>query len=754
MRSVFPCCVDRILLALGVLGATLLNRSAPAAADRGDPTTAPASPAALNELYDRMEAADRRLPRDSFDPQAIIESVGRDPHKLFEWVRTNTVLLPYRGALRGSAGVLMDRGGSSLDRALLLAELLESTGSEVRLANATLTKEQAGQLMDRLAQARTRRPGDPAGEPTPDVHQARDRVRRQADQIVKLLGDLPAGESADPARAIDALADHWWVQRHDTTGKWIDLDLDGLSIGKPARTIAFTARAARLPLEARDFHEVQVRVVIEAWQGGRLNTQTVLSQSFRPIETLGRSISFTHFAGKSVGGVVDANAASAAAIKRFEEALAKQEIFVPTLLVDGRPITEASFTTAGEVDRNPKVDPSGMLAKSAGHTTGSMAGILGGGGGGAVKPTEGVLTAEWIEYEVRVPGTPPQVVRREVFDLLGPAARAAGVKAAPAVSDDDRLRRALRLAGRTHILLQPCDLSPGFLVHRSVRADLRERDLWLAMAQGGDAARAKFRVAAAKLLGRDTLTPAYALARGAMAAGEARLTYIDRPNVIQYRTWLEPTDDGGLAQRRGVDLAVTSTAALAAGAEGFRARLEQGVADTLAESLSLGPDASPLENTATVFEAAAGRAAAPAVVKPPTGAATLAALNLPPDTKARASADLAAGNVLVIAPAADHRWAWWRVDPRTGQSVGVMDNGFNGNLNERAQLDRDIAVYAEDLQAPITRDSLETATKDELWQWAKNHPNAQRMFWDLEQMQREAIGQKLMRMAQMLGARY
>ena len=40
-------------------------------------------------------------PRDTFDPQVIVDNVGKDPAKLFEWVRDNTYLVPYRGALRG-----------------------------------------------------------------------------------------------------------------------------------------------------------------------------------------------------------------------------------------------------------------------------------------------------------------------------------------------------------------------------------------------------------------------------------------------------------------------------------------------------------------------------------------------------------------------------------------------------------------------------------------------------------------------------
>jgi hypothetical protein len=263
------CGTIALVAAVGILSGTA----------RAEPAANELNASQLNEAYEASAKAQRQIPRDTFDPQAIIETVGRDPQKLFDWVRTNTALLPYPGALRGSAGVLMDRGGSSLDRALLLAELLESTGSEVRLANATIAKEQAGQLLDHLIQGKPHSAA--TGEPTADARQARDRVRRQADQIIKALGDPPAGESGDHAGAIDALADHLWVQWHDATGKWIDLDLDGLSIGKPARTIPFTARTAKLPLDARDFHEVQVRVVIEAWQGGRLNTQTVLTQSGR-----------------------------------------------------------------------------------------------------------------------------------------------------------------------------------------------------------------------------------------------------------------------------------------------------------------------------------------------------------------------------------------------------------------------------------------------------------------------------------------
>ena len=50
----------------------------------------------------------------------------------------------------GPAGVLMDRMGNSLDRSLLLAEVLRRIGATVRLAHGTLDDKKAPELLDRL----------------------------------------------------------------------------------------------------------------------------------------------------------------------------------------------------------------------------------------------------------------------------------------------------------------------------------------------------------------------------------------------------------------------------------------------------------------------------------------------------------------------------------------------------------------------------------------------------------------------------
>jgi transglutaminase-like putative cysteine protease len=97
----------------------------------------------MDQAFDNTIAADRELSRLTFDVNAVAAKVGNDPVKLFEWVRENTFFVPYRGVLRGPSGVLMDRVGNSLDRSLLLADLLRVSGQEVRLAHARLSSAQA-----------------------------------------------------------------------------------------------------------------------------------------------------------------------------------------------------------------------------------------------------------------------------------------------------------------------------------------------------------------------------------------------------------------------------------------------------------------------------------------------------------------------------------------------------------------------------------------------------------------------------------
>lgn len=123
----------------------------------------------LDSSLRALEDGVRDAPRDRWDPEYVVAQVGRNPESLYRWVQENTSWIPYRGVLRGPTGVLMDRQGNSLDRALLLADLLRRAGHSVRLARTEIPIERAEPLLLELVAIR---PGivdlEPAaGDPDP-----------------------------------------------------------------------------------------------------------------------------------------------------------------------------------------------------------------------------------------------------------------------------------------------------------------------------------------------------------------------------------------------------------------------------------------------------------------------------------------------------------------------------------------------------------------------------------------------------------
>src|SRR6185503_2500136 len=123
-------------------GAAALNRL---------PELAPAERrTALENSLHALSDGVRNAARERWDPVYVVERVGTDPEALRRWVQLNTRWIPYRGVLRGPVGVLMDRQGNSLDRALLLVRLLAQSGHTTRLARAELPPDRAMRLLPEL----------------------------------------------------------------------------------------------------------------------------------------------------------------------------------------------------------------------------------------------------------------------------------------------------------------------------------------------------------------------------------------------------------------------------------------------------------------------------------------------------------------------------------------------------------------------------------------------------------------------------
>ena len=679
----------------------------------------------LTRLIKAFAAVDKKLPTDTYNPAGVIAQVGNDPDKLFEWVRDRTAWAPYQGKLRGVVGMLMDRTGNSLDRSLLLAALLQQTGEKVRLAHATIPAAKATELLTKvrtvappvehaapadadvskeLAQLAKDYGFDPAmadrGYKKIELeseHRLEESIRRLGDQapaLAQAIGKPAAAVEPDPAVA---LADHWWVQQ-EHNGTWIDRDVllpDATASALPltdVKTIDADA-AGNFPLPANLVHSVELRVIIESWEAGKFKEQTVMDVALRPTELFGQRIVLIH---SPLNWPSDEVTKSTDVKKRVDSMTVNQHGWMPVLRVGTQQVIQTSFTDTGVVDRHPNPDPlAGLGAAVGGKLNGAFGGFGGALGGDEPAAPVGKLTAEWIEYEIRTPGYPIRKMRRQIFDLVGPAARPAAAE--PSIGEPEQTIRGLSLLGGAEILLVPCHIAPDFVAHLTAKAMVANQPTMVSFLTTTEKDHEK----ATKQLQNLTPMPSplydLAISRHVWSRFAGDLGY-DHINVLTQR-WSPRVDadkDGALHVKlcKGFDI-VENGLALRPGskADAFTARMEQGVIDTNAEA-QLISGCGIVENTAELFDARAG--VQWLTVRKSDDAAFKDA-RISDDVRARINIDLAAGYAVVvpskpIALGDRATTGWWRVDVATGQTLGMSEIGGGASMAEYAYVVLSVAV--------------------------------------------------------------
>lgn len=695
------------------------------------------------------EASD--LPRAEFAPAALVAAVGNDPQKLFEWVRDRTWWAPYRGLLRGPKGVMLDRMGSSLDRAVLLGELLRRAGYTVRLAHAQLSEDTARQQMSKVRPipAQRRAPSasremsaqrrramaalDPRFEEAArrnaklvaqHVAASRSLVRSQADALLTAVRDASAGSAPSDSAAIAAIRDHWWVERNDG-GRWVAMDVlsPELDVGNrltPAQSVSDWLPEANWPsIPDADWHSVRLKVVVEQYNKGSMREFTALERTLRPAELLGQPVSLGNSpkprVGAARGNERDQNAFRTAAMGITQ--------WVPYLQIGSEVIVGSGFDNSGNQLADP-LSSSGDIAKTGGaEAAGNFADALGGFGPDPNAPS---ATAEWLDFEIGVPGSAPEHLRRTIFDLLGPAKRNQKVAEFDGNADLPKMERAEGLLSLTDILLQPCSFTAEFVTDMALAPVVANKSALAALARQTDAAEARRQ--AGELFGRIGLAgplPTYVLWRSALGEGD---WYIHRPNVLNYRI-------GRLVQRqevvvrRMIDVASNSIdLAPAANRTPFERRLRQGVSDTVAEMLVLGVDQSAAANTASVFSRLDAGGVRGLLINAGDHAAA-AALPWPDDELARVAEDVDAGFLALVPRQAvqiegEQHVGWWRVHPVSGDTIGVMDTGFHAGTAENSALRKATAAlldlmtdqyaYRQALKKAIA-EGVELTAEQEYW---------------------------------------
>ncbi len=667
----------------------------------------------LESLFNALEAVSKEIPRDTFDLfEVVFTQADPTPEGVFTWVRDNTYLVPYQGALRGSQGVLMDRLGNSLDRALLLQELLQLSGYDTQLARAQLNESQAQNILD---QARPI-PAEGALPQTAEVDintelqkyateygldqeqlmqtleqsqqqredllaEMRTRVESQTEFLMEALGSPTGDIAAEKAQNVAALQDHWWVQ-YKKDKEWIDLDptFPNAEVSQKivaANEVLFTNSLSDLPQDL--VHRLQIRIVLECITPKGLQETILLeSPSLIPADLLGQYIALQHVP-VNIPQVLDISNTVAA-----KELILDQDNWFPVLTVGSQQIFTHDYTSSCKI--GTATPPS--IGKTIGGVVEGVTDLFGdlGDSFSSTHQTNETVTAQWLEYIIYVPGKTEQVIRRQIFDLLGPAARNANISFTP--SDEQNLTWRLSLLGKTEILPLFSQFSADFIDYLTAERWLAQKQNIFALLQDSNA---NFQPLPPVLSNLYTL----ALVRSQWHPHPNQV-HLGQINILSEHIQVKLNQNSKMVLLQGFDIVANQVEANPKLLDLFTAQLSQGILDTNAESL-LGMSICQ-DNTQSIFCTDNYSVAETFMLSQQqeiewlmmqnTSDVDLKTTLWSEDALARMRQDIVNDHYTVIAPTQPIKFdntnymVWWRVNPQTGEILGFGENGWGVTWTE------------------------------------------------------------------------
>lgn len=617
----------------------------------------------LDDALELIAALERSVPKPTLDLNDLAFEFDFDYQTAIDELVPRLRFEPYLGVLRGPEGTLAAGGGNAWDQSLLLAALIKSIGGDAQVVGGTITSADATRLLARAfepvavvdpnaamtpllgplrerdpelatgLESRLRSAADPA---------ARRALEQQTATLTEQLGKAlaQAGIELAPPRQADALvaqlaADYAWVRWRSGPGQdWQELHPAFGALDAP------TAEATRyladeVPPEL--LHRIGVRLFIERQGGGseRFERIPIMDEFLRPAANLTRG-TLTLGVGP-LGGNLETD-----------------QVFAAPLL-NGRPPAGAmAFSALGLTARAEDAASSmAALFATVGNRMAGVAGQLGGLGADPEQATEAQprLTGVLLQTRVLGPNGTASVSERRLVDLRDRPDAPFPDAASSYMVIDVHL-------GRN---------DPQLLFHRQLdeqRAALRGSLPLLAWARRATSLDEIRREPALRELGEpswldfqryaDAMLPLPDAGRAALRPGPlvaARRASFDAKGAVRYLsdilhnpvTVLTRDDDGSVLRAN-------------------RLALAQGVRETLLESALMG-----------VAEGWSTRVPK-RIVRDPAALDRDAAIQAwPLQAREQARQDLDAGYVLATTDATEPHW--WRIDPATGQTLGMGMHG-------------------------------------------------------------------------------
>lgn len=641
------------------------------------------------------------------DVDALALALDSDAAALVDWVRTNIAFEQYPGLLRGTRGTLIGRAGNALDTAFLLAHLLDSAGYEARIVHSTLPEAAARTLVEQMMAPRapTTAIGDEAAltallvelgqafgltereskaqltaalAPEPTTDPALAAAQQDATFIQTTLAD--AGVTLGDETALDNLVteatDYFWVQyRLSASAPW--------RAAQPAFKDPALA-PKRLPVIETFFdevpaallHRIRIQVTLEQKVNDQLATATIMPPWEQPVAALvGQPLLYRN---------------SPISLQNPEEllnlttALAKPVTFAPSfnneLVLDGLgfDLNGATYdlalmsgdtlgvTQMGQTINNSLEDAIGALGETGTSSTTTPSDFI-------------TLTGEWIDYTLIAPGGTERTFRRTILDRIGAENRAAGIVA---IAPGEELPAAAApLLTQQTILVMPGAYSKAYVVQRflhqlATSLDLLEY-LGKQMPFGNQPVAPPLKLLTAVTSFDDVMLNT--LFEQQPAVDATTVSYRAEPYLVVLEDGLSLTAPQPTGFLR-VDVINNRRRAFTVMAGALQAapqaNILAGAWETHAEQSPFAAVQGRRFSTLAAFMAA-GEANVPTKVITPADPTALDALTLPAVSQQAIAQDLANGYVILVPEtiASGAATGWWRVNPLTGETLGLAGDG-------------------------------------------------------------------------------
>lgn len=581
-------------------------------------------------------------------------ALSYNAQNIFSFLHNNIGYNSYLGSVRGARGTLWSSAGNALDVASLGVALMRASGIPAQYVQGTLSSLTAQSLILSMFPA-----------------------------SYQLAGYIPAGTAtADPAHDPQLLAEtesHYWFQFDAGSGFQNADPLMSAVVGSTFATSQgiFT----EVPDNLREKTEVSVNAEIfsqanAAFGGTGLTTTTVVDQTFNDVDLVGRPLTFGNFVSSgSQGGLVFSTITNT---------------YSPYLQLGD----DAYDASQDQLIRG--TDYQEVLTN---FPLGSQ-----------------YLTGLFLNFTLTGPQGSAETYSKTLVDRIGFAARQAGGVVHIAAIDPSA-QPVITPFDLYTVSVQPGSLSPATIGAPGIVGQSAEN--LTAFEATYAAASPNEQDALAEQASQMITQSLIAAQRSEIANFEAQATfsaqvleksallvaYPDRPRITIATSQLTPVTGGAEHSKLhlGFDILksvyrVTVSPGQSPSAE-VAFNIQRGYMEGITESSVVGglstsaPGTMP-SSAGTIFETATMQGI-PLIALSPSDAAVVSRLPFSADVNARITAALHAGKVVVVPSqivsiGGTGQVAWYEIDATTGDTVGVLEDGSHGAIEEAGILLRTV----------------------------------------------------------------